>query len=216
MPRGSLAGYVTAIRAESDRLAALLDGADLEAPVPSCPEWVLRDLVLHLGDVQRFWAANVRAADVGGPCTIDVPDPSGDDDFAGWMAESTGLLAAALDKAGGDDPCWTWWGEPATAGAVGRHQVQEAAVHRWDAEATVGEPRPLGPDVADDGVDEFFAVMLSSAGPDDGAGSGNTRSGNTGSGNTGSGNTGSGDTGSGTIVFGATDSGRAWWVGGGT
>jgi uncharacterized protein (TIGR03083 family) len=69
-------------------------------------------------------------------------------------------LVAALGRVSPGDPAWTWWGEPATAGAVARHQVQEAAVHRVDAELVSGAATPLHPDIADDGVAEFLQVML--------------------------------------------------------
>ena len=69
--------------------------------------------------------------------------------------------SAALEAAADDAPCWTWWGEPATAGAVARHQVQEAAVHRWDAEAAAGDvQRDRHGEAASDAVDEFLAVSL--------------------------------------------------------
>jgi hypothetical protein len=41
--------------------------------------------------------------------------------------------------------------------------VQEAAVHRWDAEAAAGTSAPLDPDAAADAVDEFLAVSLGDA-----------------------------------------------------
>ena len=78
------------------------------------------------------------------------------------MRESTAVLCDSLEQAGPDAPCWTWWGTPATSGAVARHQVQEAAVHCWDAEAVRESPAPLRPDVADDGVAEFLEVVLGS------------------------------------------------------
>jgi hypothetical protein len=46
---------------------------------------------------------------------------------------------------------------------VARHQVQEAAVHRWDAEAAAGDVTPLAPDAAADAIDEFLAVSLGDA-----------------------------------------------------
>jgi hypothetical protein len=46
---------------------------------------------------------------------------------------------------------------------VARHQAQEAAVHRWDAEGSVGSPAPLPSPLATDGVPEFIEVMV---GPD--------------------------------------------------
>ena len=34
---------------------------DLEARVPSTPEWSVRDLAHHIGEVQWYWGENVRA-----------------------------------------------------------------------------------------------------------------------------------------------------------
>lgn len=42
----------------------------------------------------------------------------------------------AMRAAGPDRGCWTWWGNsqaPETSGAVARHQIQEIAVHTYDA-----------------------------------------------------------------------------------
>jgi uncharacterized protein (TIGR03083 family) len=151
---------VQAIRTDSARIAGLAAGAgaDLDARVPPCPDWNLRDLIHHLGHVQRFWATNLLAKDPSEPLQVDAPAP-GDAELATWMRAGTDALVAALVDVGDNSPCWTWWGEPLTSGTVGRHQVQEAAVHRWDAESAVGVPAPLGPDVAHDGVAEFFTVM---------------------------------------------------------
>ena len=59
--------------------------------------------------------------------------------WPGSAGAPTALLGA-LREAGPDAPCWAWWDDPTphTAGAVARHQAQEAAVHRWDAEGSVG------------------------------------------------------------------------------
>jgi uncharacterized protein (TIGR03083 family) len=155
-----------------DRSEALRGAAraapDLAARVPGCPEWTLDDLVYHLAVVQRFWAAAVRLADVSGPPGADQrgeTEPPGD--IFDWSAEATGLLLDALRAAGPDSPCWAWWGEsgaPLTAGAVARHQVQEAAVHARDAQETAGEAEPLPGVVAVDGLAEFLTVPLASRG----------------------------------------------------
>ena len=83
-----------------------------------------------------------------------------DDVVVGWLREGTASLCDALESAQPGAPCWTWWGQPATAGAVARHQVQEIAVHGWDAEAVLASPSPLRGDVADDGVGEFLEIVL--------------------------------------------------------
>ena len=75
----------------------------------------------------------------------------------GWCTYS---LLGALREVGPDAPCWAWWPEPHTAGAVGRHQAQEVSVHRWDAEGVTGASAPLHPGLADDGVPEFIEIMV--------------------------------------------------------
>jgi uncharacterized protein (TIGR03083 family) len=155
-----------------DQSAALREAAAATAPevrVPCCPDWSLRDLVEHLGGVQRFWAAAVAAGPASGP-----PDDGSVVGLApgayllAWSVESTAALLTALDAAGPDRGCWTWWGgstAPMTAGAVARHQVQEAAVHARDAQDSAGSAGPLPQVVARDGVAEFVTVGLGAAGP---------------------------------------------------
>jgi uncharacterized protein (TIGR03083 family) len=101
--------------------------------------------------------------DTGGPWEGDLTFPHSDEVLAGWLRASTDSLLAALAGTADGSPCWTWWGTPATAGAVARHQAQEAAVHRWDAESARGAPAPLDREVATDGVAEFLEVMLGPA-----------------------------------------------------
>jgi uncharacterized protein (TIGR03083 family) len=157
--------HLSALRSESARFADLVAAIDLDAPVPSCPAWSARDLFVHLGRVQRFWAANVRAGDPERPDRSEGdPDaPSGDlpadEDLSAWVRAGTASLLDALEQSDEDGPCWTWWEDPRTCGAVARHQVQEAAVHRWDAEVMLGRPAPLPPDLADDGVSEFLEIV---------------------------------------------------------
>jgi uncharacterized protein (TIGR03083 family) len=165
------AGFTEWISAVEDRSAALraaAASAGETAPVPSCPGWTVADLIAHLGQVHRFWAANVAAGPAAGPAeesALGGRDPSGD--LLAWSAECAADLIAALRAAGPDRGCWTWWDEasgPATSGAVARHQAQEAAVHAWDAQQAAGRPEPLPAGVALDALDEFLFVSLGSAG----------------------------------------------------
>jgi uncharacterized protein (TIGR03083 family) len=156
-----------------DRSAALREAAaaapGFNGQVPGCPEWTLADLIAHVGGVQRVWAAAVSLADSSAPPSADQRgdlEPHGD--LLEWSAESTEKLLAALRATAPDSPCWTWWaasGAPMTAAAVARHQVQEAAVHAYDAQETLGKPEPLPAAVAVDGVAEFLSVGMASMGP---------------------------------------------------
>jgi len=144
------------IETESAAAAATISPEALDARVPSCPDWSLAELIGHLGRVQRFWAHAVR---VGGterqpPPEQGVPGPASELDV--WFRASTRELLDALNDIAWDAPAWTWWVDDRTVGAIARHQVQEAAVHRWDAQlAASGNPDPLPTTLADDGVEEF-------------------------------------------------------------
>ena len=143
---------------ESDDFAAVLDTGDLDARVPGCPEWALRDLAAHLGRVQRFWAGVVRVGADAKPPRPDVHPPADAPTLAAWMRASTQDLLDALRATDPATPAWVWWRDDRTVGAIARHQVQEAAVHRWDAQSAVGVPQPLEHPVADDGVEEFVWI----------------------------------------------------------
>ena len=147
------------IARESEAFASDLDAGPLDGRVPYCPDWSLRDLAWHLGRVQRFWAAVVRVgADIQPEFVTPVPGPADASELARWMRASTRDLLDALDATSADSPAWTWWRDDRTVGAIARHQVQEVAVHRWDAESVVGTPEPLAEEIADDGLDEFVGI----------------------------------------------------------
>ncbi|HSN02451.1 MAG TPA: maleylpyruvate isomerase family mycothiol-dependent enzyme [Acidimicrobiales bacterium] len=143
----------------SESVAALITDESREIVVPSCPEWTLEELAWHLGVVQRFWAVNLLAREIGAPvATVDDDIASESAAFAAWCRDSTARLIDALDSLEEDSPCWTWWGEPSNAGAVGRHQVQEAVVHAWDAANAMGLASALPREAALDGIPEFLHV----------------------------------------------------------
>jgi uncharacterized protein (TIGR03083 family) len=156
------------VQDRSAALRAAVPTADPAARVPGCPDWSMPDLVAHVGAVQMFWAAAVTTAQAGHrPDWSEIGDPEPRGDLLAWSAAATESLVAALSAAGPDRECWTWWQSadaPGTAGAVARHQVQEAAVHALDAQQTAGTADRLPGPVAADGVGEHLAVMLPSCG----------------------------------------------------
>ncbi|SNT63177.1 TIGR03083 family protein [Asanoa hainanensis] len=165
------------LRLIEDRSAAfravVASAPDLDAPVPSCPEWTLRELAQHLGDGRRRQAAIVAAGPGAQPPPKTDPKgaPTAPRDRAAldaWLAESTELMLDAMRAAGPARGCWTWWGDsqaPQTSGAVARHQIQELAVHTYDAQLTEGAAQPLPADVAVEGVDEFLTTVSATTVP---------------------------------------------------
>lgn len=144
--------------------AVIAAAPSLDVQVPTCPEWTLFDLAKHLGEGRRAWAATVIAGPDAQSKAVPVGEPVAPTERAAlldWLAASTAQLLNALREAGPDRGCWTWWGDsqsPATCGAVARHQLQEVAVHTYDAQVALGVPEPLPTEVAVDGVEEFLST----------------------------------------------------------
>lgn len=153
--------------------AAIAVAPSLDLPVPTCPGWTLADLVQHIGEGRRRWAATVAAgpdATSRTPAQGDAVAPQEREAVLAWLAASTELMLTALRTAGPDQGCFTGWGNtqtPHTAGGVARHQVQEIAVHTYDAQLAVGQAAPLPVEVALDGVEEnlFISNYTTSAWP---------------------------------------------------
>jgi uncharacterized protein (TIGR03083 family) len=168
MPLTAFADTLHLIEDRSAALRAAAIDAGPDARVPGCPDWSVGDLVAHLGEVQRFWAAVVAAGPATAPPDEDqIHDTEPGDDLMAWSADSTSKLVSALAQAGPDRSCWTWWqdsGAPMTSGAVARHQVQEAGLHAFDAEQAAGRAEPLPAGVAADGIGEFLTVGMATMG----------------------------------------------------
>ena len=151
--------------------AAIAAAPSLDLPVPTCPEWTLADLVQHIGEGRRRWAATVAAgpdATSRTPAQGDAVAPQEREAVLAWLAASTELLLAALREAGPDQGCFTGWGATQltdTCGSVARHQVQEIAVHTYDAQVAVGAPQPLPTEVALDGVEENLFITCFTTSP---------------------------------------------------
>lgn len=163
-----------AFKAAAQRAA----GGEAAPAVPSCPGWVVTDLVLHLGMVHRLVARVIGER-------MQQPPALGDDwswlglpaEWSGWLPPGrapegsplpTGLLdwfgagAAGLEEqfrgTEPGEPVWTWSPDH-SVGFWQRMQAIEAAVHRWDAENAVGTARPLDAALAADAVGQTFEVM---------------------------------------------------------
>ncbi|GAA1935915.1 maleylpyruvate isomerase N-terminal domain-containing protein [Kitasatospora viridis] len=145
--------------------AAVAAAPSLDIPVPTCPEWTLLDLVQHIGEGRRAWAATVAA----GPDATAKAEPLGvavapqeREALQAWLADSFELLLDALREAGPDRGCWGWWGKsqtPLTVAGVARRQLHEITVHTYDAQLTVGDVQPVPTELAIDGVEEFLSTV---------------------------------------------------------
>jgi uncharacterized protein (TIGR03083 family) len=152
--------YHAQIEASSATFAAIASAADPDLPVPSCPDWSLRQLTTHTGQVHR-WAAELVGTRSASYIEFgSVPDsrPPGDGAALGrWLTEGAARLVAVLREAG-QDPVWAF-GATAPASFWARRQAHETMVHCADAQLTVGDQVRLPAGLAADAIDEFLTIM---------------------------------------------------------
>ena len=155
------ADYIDAITEHSAGFAAAARG-NLDADVRYCPGWDVADLVEHLTEVHWFWAT------IAGDRLSAPPDESGRPAKAPrpQMIDSfqagADHMVAVLRAAAGDEKVWTWAPGQQNIAFITRHQVQEAAVHHWDAVDAAGGTLVIAAPVAVDSVEEFLTVSVSS------------------------------------------------------
>jgi len=149
---------VPTIRREADAfLVAARKG--LDAQVPGCPGWTVRDLTYHLGCVHRFHNAHLGRGVTTPPGQPAQPEV-GDDDLLAWFDDGVDELLITLRTVDLDAPAWNWAPHtPQLAGFWPRRMALETAVHRWDAESAHHDATGFDLDVAVDGIDEMLTVM---------------------------------------------------------
>lgn len=130
---------------------------DLDAEVPACPGWDVRQLLNHTGRVHRWATAVIR-----GRATAPVPFPGRPPVVdAQWFEEGVTELAAAIEGTGPEQAVWNFIpNAPGTVRSWLRRQAVETAVHRWDMEGAFGEGQPIEVELALAGTDEMLDVLL--------------------------------------------------------
>src|SRR5581483_6028840 len=153
--------YLDAIRANAESLADAADAAGVDARVPSCPDWVVSDLLEHIGTVHRWAATNCdRPVDAPYVCSSQAGIRAPDDPAARpqWVRDGATLLVDTLAAHDPDDPCWTF-APPANTGFWRRRQAHETAMHRVDAQLARGAAEPIDAALAADGIDEWLWLV---------------------------------------------------------
>ena len=120
----------------------------------------MTDLVRHTGQVHRHKAAIVRHGGREFPEGLE-PEAGPDDEAAliDWYADGLEALYDVLSSSDPQSLVWTW-GKDDHVAFWFRRMAQETAVHRWDAEAAVGEPQPIDTELAADGIDEMLGEFI--------------------------------------------------------
>jgi uncharacterized protein (TIGR03083 family) len=151
--------FCAEIRASTATLASIIDGADLTQPVPTCPDWTLRQLATHVGRAHR-WAGEIVATRSAEFIPFRaVPDGRLPDDpgrHVGWLRDGAARLVDAVHAAG-TDLVWAF-GRLRPASVWARRMAHETAVHRADAEITAGRDPVIDAKIAVDGIDEWLTL----------------------------------------------------------
>jgi uncharacterized protein (TIGR03083 family) len=151
--------YLDAFRANAAALVDATRQADLDATVPSCPDWKVRDLAGHMGTHYRWVRANTKRAPEDGPQSRrELDAPPADNELADWIARGAAELASTFEQTDLDAPCWTFIGEPRVRFWC-RRSTQETAMHRWDAQNANGSAQPIEAALASDGIDEWLMLL---------------------------------------------------------
>ena len=159
-----VAAHIEGLRREGALMTAAVEATDAAAPVPTCPEWRVRDLVHHLGGVHR-WATGYVADARTEIWNVSFDDIVGtwptDDALAGWLRDGCTTLADALTAAPPDLQCWTFLRAPSPLAMWARRQAHETAIHRVDAELAAGwSPSDVPAAFAADGADELLMCFV--------------------------------------------------------
>ncbi len=157
--------YVSALEHDGRLLIAAAKSAGLDAPVPTCPGWHIRELLAHMNYVHAWAYAYVAGA------LIDmVPEPDEveilrnappDDELLESVQGGHAALVGALADAPFGLNCWTFLPSPSPLEMWARRQAHETAIHRVDAEIAAGwAPRAFDSRFAMDGLDEIIFAFL--------------------------------------------------------
>lgn len=160
-----IAEHIASLERDGQLMATVAEHAGLRASVPSCPGWLVRDLLAHQGYVHR-WAG--RFVTEGLPDAVPALSEDeilaaapADGELPDWFREGHAALVAALRSAPADLQCWTFLPAPSPLAFWARRQAHETAIHRVDAELAAGQAVTApDPAFAADGIDELIMGFL--------------------------------------------------------
>ena len=155
--------WIDTLREEGERMAEVVSRIRPDTPVPSCPDWSVRDLVRHTGRVHRWAALMISEGRTEPPGNLREIIPAGwpaDTGLAGWLREGYERLVGAMESAPPDLRCWTIMDAPSPRDFWARRQAHETSIHRVDAELAAGAVTGFDPMYAADGIDELVVWFI--------------------------------------------------------
>ena len=141
-------------------LADAAERAGLDAAVPPCPPWQVRDLLRHTGYVHRWAARHITERPgqvIDGPSEAEIlRGGAADSELLAWFRAGYAALAETLATADPALECATFMAAPSALAFWARRQAHETAIHRADAESAAGATPEYPAEFAADGIDELI------------------------------------------------------------
>jgi uncharacterized protein (TIGR03083 family) len=157
--------HLDTLRSDGELFARAAERAGLDAPLPTCPDWLMRDLVAHLGGVHRWVVVVLESGRPERPTGAQAAPAfvsPGDGELIDWYRTAHANLLKALAAATPETVCWQFFEASSPLAFWARRQAHETAVHRIDAETAVGlDPAsPVTPEFAVDGIAELLTGFV--------------------------------------------------------
>lgn len=148
--------FVRTLDREGGLLASAAEAAGVDAEVPPCPGWQVRDLLRHTGMVHRWATGFVAEGYTEYHPDGGLPDLDGAELLA-WFRAGHRSLVDTLSAAPPDVECWHFLAGAVTArvlgAAPGARDDRAPDGRRGGARRVVGG---TAPDFAADGIDELL------------------------------------------------------------
>jgi uncharacterized protein (TIGR03083 family) len=155
-----IAEHVDALRRDGRLLADAAERAGLDAAVPSCPPWLVKDLLRHTGYIHRWAARHITERPdqiIDGPPEAEIlRGGASDPGLLDWFRAGHAALVDTLTAADPAVECATFIAAPSPLAFWARRQAHETAIHRADAESATGATSEYPADFAADGIDELI------------------------------------------------------------
>lgn len=158
--RMEIAEHIEALRQHGCLLADASERAGLDASVPPCSPWQVKDLLRHTGYIHRWAASHITerpATVIDGPTEEEIlAGGAADDELIAWFRQGHATLADTLSAAGPDLVTATFMDAPSPLAFWARRQAHETAIHRADAESAMNRLPEFTAAFAADGIDELI------------------------------------------------------------
>jgi len=155
-----IAEHIDALRQQGESLADAAERAGLDATVPPCAPWLVKDLLRHTGYVHRWAARHVTECPdqiIDGPSEEEIlRGGTGDAGLLAWFRAGHAALVHTLATADPAVKCPTFMAAPSPLAFWARRQAHETAIHRADADSASGATPGYEADFAADGIDELI------------------------------------------------------------